>query len=140
MVKFDRDMRAMARKADGNGLLVVILLGCSITTGMLADGAAFSGAPLCLHAPRLVSLYQKCLPVSFHQKCLPPMRICMSGHVETHRQALLRAFDQQLILAPLTRGGNLPFRRLCAVRRRFALVCVRAGLSLAAAHSDKRAL
>ena len=129
MVKFDRAAvghgRAMARKADGNGLLVAILLGCSITAGMPADGTAFAGAPLRLHAPKLESLYQQCLPVSFYQKCLPPMRICMSGHVETHRQALLRAFDQQLILAPLTRGGNLPFRRLCAVRCRFALVCAR---------------
>lgn len=37
----------------------------------------------------------------------------MPAHVVEHNKALADRLAGKLVLAPLTRGGNLPFRRLC---------------------------
>lgn len=82
--------------------MIIQLFSCMrVIAGVQADGLNFVvGVP--------------CVLTSRNQRLLP---ICvgMHGHVERNRRTLLQHFDQQLILAPLTRGGNLPFRRLCAV-------------------------
>ena len=103
----------MARKADGHSARLQHCRGHARRWRGLCWSSA---APARVQA---LSLYQQCLPLSFYQKCLPTMRICMRGHVENHQQSMLRAFEGQqqrlsvgqLILAPLTRGCNLPFRR-----------------------------
>jgi hypothetical protein len=79
---------------------------------------------------RLSATHDKLL-ASFSQEQSPSMSSLAplpqqpSAATATSVQAFREALRGQLVLAPLTRGGNLPFRRLCAGWVLSAVVCCR---------------